>query len=76
MDERKHLLNGIAQRSPQANQERPFRRSGLNLLRAAGTEDGVLDLQIRNLLQKDGLGHMDEKNEKGVLAGKRHGKCA
>jgi len=64
------------QRRAQSNKKHAFGGSGLNLLRAPGTEDGVLCLQESDLAQQDGLRHVKEENEKRVLAGFGHRKRA
>jgi hypothetical protein len=67
-------LNGATQGPAQTNQKRAFGGCGLNLLRASGSENGVLGFQVGDLAQKDGLRHVDEKNQKRVLASGGHGK--
>ena len=75
MHDAEHLLDAIAQRRAKADQKRAFGRRGLNLPGQPGAEDGVLGFQVCDLAQENRLRHVDEENQKRMLAsGGRHGK--
>ena len=74
MNDREKFLNRVAEGRSQAHQQGAFPWSGLDVFRAPRSENGVLGFQVGDLAQHDGLGHVDQKNEEWVLAGKRHGK--
>lgn len=52
MNEREQFLDRVPQGSAQANQKRPFGRSGLDVSRP-GPEDCVLGLQLYNFAEQD-----------------------
>jgi len=68
------FLNGAAKGSAQTNQKRAFGGSGLNLLWASRAKNSILGFQVGDLAQKDGLRHLDEKNEDRILSGSGHRK--
>ena len=68
------FLDGAAKGSAQTNQKRAFGRSGLNLLWASGAKNSILGFQVGDLAQKNGLRHLDEKNEDRILSGSGHRK--
>ncbi|XHR30497.1 MAG: hypothetical protein ACFUZC_08030 [Chthoniobacteraceae bacterium] len=68
----KQLLDRIAQRRSQANQQRALRCRRANLFRQTGAQDFILGFEISNLPKQNGLGQVDQKNEERVLAGSGH----